>query len=125
MSYRVFRVADAGSPRDHHAIFVETAKEGLRTGYVFQVVGNIQNGMTHDYKQAPRPEESASFVSKDYLGTVTTANYPRIRAICDSVPAPKKQYRLNTRLYPLEPIRRCQEWTAEAIQALIDAGVLQ
>lgn len=37
---------------------------------------------------------------------------------------PKKQFDGPRRRYLDEPIRRCQEWTAEAIQALTSAGVL-
>jgi len=56
---------------------------------------------------------------------VTIANYPRVEEICDSIAPPKKQFERNRRLYPNEPLRRCQEWTVEAIQALTQAGVLQ
>jgi uncharacterized membrane protein len=57
MSYNVYRVAYAGLPRDHHAIFVEINDD--QSSHVFQVVGDIQNGMTHGHISAKKPEESA------------------------------------------------------------------
>ncbi|KAL2835594.1 hypothetical protein BJY01DRAFT_252506 [Aspergillus pseudoustus] len=123
MSYEVYRVVSAGMPRDHHSIFVETSDDG--SGYIFQVVGNIQNGMEYDDKPAERPDESATFQGKVYIGKVSVANYPRIKAICTAIPAPKKQFEGPHCLFPGEPLRRCQEWTKEAIDALLAAGVLE
>lgn len=123
MSYNVYQIAEAGMPRDHHAIFVETGPDGK--GWVFQVTGNIQNGMVHDDKYWPKPEESAGYISKTCIGQVAISNFSRMKPICESVPAPKKQFDLNRRLYPREAIRRCQEWTAEAIEALVEASILQ
>lgn len=123
MFYNVYRVAEAGMPRDHHAIFVETTRNS--EGHIFQVTGNIQSGMVHDDKPGPKPEETAGYIGKILLGRVAVDKFPRIKSICESVPAPKKQFDLNRRLYPQEPLRRCQEWTAEAIEALVGAGVLQ
>ncbi|KAL4986250.1 hypothetical protein BDW68DRAFT_131047 [Aspergillus falconensis] len=53
MSYNVYRVAYAGLPRDRHAFLVKTNDD--QSGHVFQVVGDIQNGMTHGHK----PSEEA------------------------------------------------------------------
>lgn len=123
MSYNVYRVSYAGMPRDHHAIFVET--EGNLSGHVYQVTGNIQNGMTYEDKPGRKPEDSATFQSKTRIGKVTQANLPRLKQICQGIPPPKKQFNGPHRLYPQEPLRRCQEWTAEAIQALTAAHVVQ
>ncbi|PVH74008.1 hypothetical protein DL98DRAFT_659087 [Cadophora sp. DSE1049] len=123
MSYNVYLVAYAGLPRDHHTIFVETGADG--SGYIFQVTGNIQDGMTHGHKAAKKPEDSLTYVSKHLIGTVSHENYARIGSIVDMIPPPKKQFNGPKRIYPAEPIRRCQEWNAEAIQALKSAGVLQ
>lgn len=81
--------------------------------------------MRHDNKPGKKPEESTSYQSKTFIGTVAVANFSRIKPICESVPAPKKQFEGAQRLYPGEPLRRCQEWTAEAINALSNASVLQ
>lgn len=123
MSYYVYRVAYLGAPRDHHAIFVETNADG--SGNVTHVTGDIQNGMKLDQKAGKRPELSTSFVEKSLLGSVSINDYPYIWEICRSIPPPKKQFNGPKRLYPKEPLRRCQEWTDEAVAALISNGILQ
>lgn len=84
MSYKVFLVASAGLPRDHHAIFVETNEDGAKSGYLYQVSGTIQEGMIYSHKKTRRPEESNTFSSKTLIGTVTPGNYPRIRSFLRS-----------------------------------------
>lgn len=123
MSYYIYKVAYLGAPRDHHAIFVETDANG--GGVVFHVTGDIQNGMRFEMKAAKRPEDSASFVNKTFLGWVVADNYQHIEGICRGIPPPKKQFNGAKKLYPKEPLRRCQEWTNETIQALTASGVLQ
>ncbi|KAG5290953.1 hypothetical protein I7I50_00866 [Histoplasma capsulatum G186AR] len=123
MSFEVYRVAYAGLPRDHHAIFVVTNDD--QSGHLFQVTGNIQNGMTFEDKPGKKPEESASFQSKVFVGKVSAANFSRVKAICEDIPAPKKQFEGPRRLYPEEPIRRCQEWTTEALEALVNENVIE
>lgn len=123
MSYKVFLVDSLGAPQNHHAIFVETNEDG--SGQIFQVTGNIQKEMMHGHKSGKKPEESNTYISKQQIGTVTIANYERIESILNAIQPPKKQFDGPRRLYPTEPIRRCQEWTAEAVQALKDAGVLE
>jgi hypothetical protein len=123
MSYNVYLVAYTGVPRDHHAIFVEMNPD--KSGHIFQVTGTIQQGMNHNDKPAKKPDESASYQGQEFIGKVSVANFPRIKAICEGIPAPKKQFEGGRRLYPQEPIRRCQEWTKEAMDALVAAGVLE
>jgi hypothetical protein len=123
MSYNVYKVSSLGMPRDHHAIFFETNADG--SGFTFQVSGNIQNGMTHNHKSSEKPENSNEYVSKEYLGTTSHANYERVAKICNAIEVPQKHFNGSTRLYPHLPLRRCQEWTEEAIEALKDAGVLE
>ena len=124
MSYNAYLVMDHGMPRDHHAIFIETEPD-TASGYVYQVSGNIQEGMFFNHKAAGKPEDSGSFMSKELLGTISHADYARAESVCNSVEAPKKQFDVRTRLYPQEPLRRCQEWTVDAIAALKTAGVLK
>jgi hypothetical protein len=71
MSYKVWRISYAGAPRDHHAIFVETEKD--QSGQIFQIIGDIQSGMRYETKQAKKPENSASFQAKIFLGSVSTS----------------------------------------------------
>ncbi|KAF4615581.1 hypothetical protein G7Y89_g15294 [Cudoniella acicularis] len=122
MSYNVYVAAYTGAPRDHHTIFVET--EADSSGHIFQVTGNIQQGMTHEFKRAKKPEDSYSFVSKTLVGTVTKENYPQIATICTGITPPHKQFNGPRKINPSEPLRRCQEWNADAIKALKDAAVL-
>lgn len=123
MSYNVYLVAYLGAPRDHHVIFIETEPDG--SGLVFHVTGNIQSGMAFEAKNGKRPENSASFVNKTYLGWVSADSLPHIEETCRTIPPPKKQFQGPKRLYPKEPLRRCQEWTNEVISALTTNGILQ
>lgn len=122
VSYDVYRVESAGMPRDHHAIFVQTNNDG--SGHTFQVTGNIQTGMVYEDKPTERPEDLATYQGKLLIGTVTAANYDRIKEVCKGIPAPKKQFDGPRRLFPNEQLRRCQEWTKEAIDALLSAKVV-
>jgi hypothetical protein len=96
-----------------------------QSGHVFQVTGDIQNGMKHNDKPAKKPEESGTYQSKEVIGRVAAADFTRIKPTCESIPAPKKQFEGPRRLYPNEPLRRCQEWTQEAVNALVNAGILK
>ncbi|KAJ5367860.1 hypothetical protein N7541_001801 [Penicillium brevicompactum] len=102
MSYNVYRVSYAGLPRDHHAIFVEMNND--QSGHLFQ---------------------SGTYQSKEFIGRVAAADFARILPTCESIPPPKKQFEGARRLYPKEPLRRCQEWTQEAVNALVTAGILK
>ena len=124
-SHEVYLVESQGAPRNHHALFVETPESGAKSGHIFQVTGNIQQGMTFERKTAEEPELSLTFISKSHLGSVRTVDFSRISEVCRNIPPPKKQFDGPKRLYPTEPLRRCQEWTSEAIQALNDAHMLQ
>jgi hypothetical protein len=95
------------------------------SGHLFQVTGDIQNGMKHNDKPAKKPEESGTYQSKEYIGKVAATDFDRIKPTCESIPAPKKQFEGPRRLYPNEPLRRCQEWTQEAINTLANAGILK
>ena len=125
--YKVFIVTSTGMPRAHHSLFVETNDPSPSAGHIFQVTGNIQSGMVFEDKTYANPpeEENPSFISKVAIGTVAENHYPhKFREICLSVGAPKKQFDGPKRLFPHEPLRRCQEWTADAIRALRESGVL-
>lgn len=125
-SYQVFRTIETGLPRDHHALFVETHEVGPNTGHVYNVQGEIQNGMTFEHDTTDVPEKSPMLAGKELIGTVSHADYPRVLSICqNNVPVPEKQFDGPKRLYPKAPLRRCQEWTREAIQALLEEKVVQ
>lgn len=125
MSYEVCRISYAGMPRDHHAIFVRTGEHEPTSGHIFQVTGNIQTGMRFEDKSAKDPVLSGSYVSHMTIGRVSVANYPHVLDICKNIPPPEKQFNGPRRIDPRKPLRRCQEWTAEAIAALVAARVLE
>lgn len=123
--YQVYLTIETGMPRDHHALFVETHEAGPQTGHVYNVQGEIQNGMEFEQKTTGKPEDSPVFADKKLLGAVSESDYPRFITVCKSIPVPKKQFDGAKRLYPKEPLRCCQEWSAEAIQALVEERVIQ
>lgn len=125
--YKVYVAASAGMPRDHHSLFVETNDPNPGAGHISQVTGNIQNGMTFEDKSllVSPEEEDPSFISKLKIGSVSQNDFPdTFRNVCLSVEPPKKQFDGPKRLFPREPLRRCQEWTADAKKALGEAEVL-
>ncbi|KAB8437420.1 hypothetical protein FH972_025098 [Carpinus fangiana] len=82
--------------------------------------------MTFEEKAAKRPEDSNSYAGrKDLIGTVVTDDLSRFSTICQENPPPAKQFNGPRPINPGKPLRRCQEWTSETIQALKDAGVLK
>ncbi|TQV91631.1 hypothetical protein IF1G_09697 [Cordyceps javanica] len=122
MQHRVYLSISLGAPRDHHSIFIENEPGG--PGTVLQATGNIQTGMTFEVKTNNRPEASPEFLKREYLGWVSAEDLHRVESVCASVPPPKKQFDGPRRLYPGQPLRRCQEWTQEAIDALVTGGIL-
>jgi hypothetical protein len=122
MSYPVYLVSSVGAPRDHHKLFIEKSKNGY--GSTFQVTGNIQEGMEYQCNLYERPEDSVTFIEKSYIGTVDEGSLGRISNVLENIPPPSKQFDGAKRINPTEPLRRCQEWTNEAIQALKDEGIL-
>jgi hypothetical protein len=121
--HEAYLIAYTGMPRNHHSIFIQKGTDG--SGELFHVIGDIQNGMTFEHRSSRNPDESTTFASKQNIGKVSEANYDRVESILRAIPPPKKQYNRNVRLYPKEPLRRCQEWTAEAIEKLKEERVLQ
>lgn len=128
MSWPAYLIVSVGGGRqDHHALFIETEEQGPLTGHIYQVTGSMQSGMTFEHRpESTKPEDSPNFIflSKQHLGNVKQDDYGRVMTISEGVEVPKKQFHGPRRLYPGEPLRACQEWTAEAIQALKDQGVL-
>ncbi|KAH6626062.1 hypothetical protein B0J18DRAFT_464110 [Chaetomium sp. MPI-SDFR-AT-0129] len=121
-AYPVYLVESLGAPRNHHAIFVETQDDG--SGTLFQVKGNIQNGMTYETRQEPKPDLSNTFISKSSLGWVRVHDLSRVDSVCRANPPPAKQFDGPKRIDKKTPLRRCQEWTSETIGNLKAEGVL-
>ncbi|KAF1346563.1 hypothetical protein BDV97DRAFT_300568 [Delphinella strobiligena] len=127
MCYKVFKIyeisLDPDPHRGHHAIFVEEdSKTGI--GRVFQVTGNVKQGMTYESKPWPKPEDYPAFRHKELLGLVSTTSFSKIGEVCAAIPPPEKQYEGRKKLRPEKPLWNCQDWTTDAVAALIAAGVL-
>lgn len=72
------------------------------------------------------PEEAPDFGGmKKLLGIVKIENYENVRKIVDAVEAPKKQFEGARRIDSEAPLRRCQEWTREAVRELREKGILE
>lgn len=125
--YRVYLAAYLGKP-SHHAIYVEidTSCDPARE-YRWHVQGNIMQGMTFVNESCRNPLKSETGESVRPIGWVLREDFfNRVQHVCRGIPPPKKQYDgPRKRLFPHEPIRKCQEWTAEAIDALRRAEVLE
>lgn len=135
-TYNVYiAVSIGGGAQDHHAIYIDDGSEievakgqVLPAGKIFQVTGSIQNGMLYEQKYGVDADVSVDGLGKgSAIGTVSKADFDsgRVEEICRAVPVPKKQFDGPKRLYPKEPLYKCQEWTRDAVQALKAAGVLQ
>lgn len=125
-TYQVYRATETGLPFDHQTIFVETHEDGPKTGHMYHVTGNIAQGMVFEHRPSPDLEESPMFGGKRKVGTVSADDYPgRLLAVCEGVPAPKKQFEGSKRLFPDEKLRRCGDWAEDAVVALIGEGVLR
>lgn len=84
--------------------------------------------MKYEEKTAQNPVNSDSCVpgTKTKIGTVKASDLHRFRDTCQSIPVPGPQLNLNgSRMDKSRPLRRCTEWTEEAVAALIGAGILQ
>ena len=123
MSYKVYLVSYIGAPRDHQGVFVETNSD--QSGYIFHVVGTIQKGMVFGHREIQDPEKSVRFASKSYIGTISHSDYDRVQSVVDKILPPGKQFDGPRRIDPTKPIRTCQEWTKDAVQALKDEDILQ
>ncbi|KAK8110412.1 uncharacterized protein PG998_006869 [Apiospora kogelbergensis] len=120
---RIYLIDRLGAVRNHHTIFVVTQQDG--SGTLFHVTGDIQNGMILETKETPKiPDLSASFVSKSQSGLVRVEEVSRVDSICRANPPPAKQFNGPRRINPMQSLRRCQEWTSEAIAILRARGVL-
>jgi hypothetical protein len=123
--YRVFHVLYLRVP-SHEAIFIETHEIGNLTGHLYHVVGNILEGMKYEDKEIQNPTHSASFEKMSFIGVMLSSDIPRLDAVCRSVEIPGKQLNLRSkRLDPSKPLRRCGEWTADAISALHQQGIVR
>lgn len=122
-AYNVYVQQYLGAPRDHVSLVVVTDPEKM-AGEMYHVEGNIQTVMNYFHKKAQAPLQSVSFQKRMYVEQVTAANLPKVQQICASIPPPAKQYDGPKLLVPKDQVRRCGEWTKEAVAALKAAKVV-
>ncbi|KAH6853140.1 hypothetical protein B0I37DRAFT_898 [Chaetomium sp. MPI-CAGE-AT-0009] len=124
--YRVYLVTYISIGLSHHAICVETGPENRSSwGNLFQVNGNLYEGMVHEFKTCQHPFDSLRGYTMKHIGWVLRQE-SRVEEVCRRIPAPKKQWDDELkRINPNVPVRHCQHWVVDAITALGDSGVLQ
>jgi hypothetical protein len=123
--YRVYHVLSLGEP-SHESIFIETHELGQSSGHLYHVIGSILNGMTYEDKATENPKDSVSFEKMSFIGVTLSSDIPRFESVCQSVEVPGRQLDLRSRrLDPSKPLRRCGEWTADAISALHQQGIVR
>lgn len=123
MTLPVYLVEYLGLPRNHHALFIRL-DEDTEEGELYHVAGNVQKGMHFEHKVAKKPQDSGSYVGHHYLGFISSSDRQFFKQICQSNPPPAKQFNGSKKINPRQPLRRCQEWTAETIAMLQSHGVL-
>ncbi|KAF9765706.1 hypothetical protein IL306_001973 [Fusarium sp. DS 682] len=124
MSLPVYLVESLGLPRNHQALFIQL-DEKTEEGDLFHVVGNVQEGMEFEHRADEVPKHSDTYLGQHYVGYISSSDRKRFKEICQSNPPPAKQFDGAKRINPRQPLRRCQEWTAETIAMLENHGVLK
>ena len=112
-----------GGPRNHIRLFLETEANG--DGGIYHVIGSILNGMSYERRPDKKLDESATYVPDSATRIGSIEDVDRLEAVCQSVPPPEAQMRLNgSKLYPNKPLRRCGEWVQEVIEELRQQQIL-
>ncbi len=119
LSYRVYLGRYLGNGKlDHHAIYVETDQAG-QEGMLYDVTGTVLRGMEYRSRRGVDPRLSATGLSRQHVGWITKENYLRMESVFQNIPPPTAQLALNgSRLDRSKPLRHCQHWATEAIDAL-------
>ena len=132
MAYKVYRVEHHGNGQNNHVqIFIETEPDGSGnesgSGRIYHVTGNILTGMMLETKLAQRPESFGTFVqgSKKLVGHIEPARVDQFKRICEAIPPPGAQLKLNGQLKdPSIPIRRCGDWVDQVLEWTRAEGLL-
>lgn len=121
MAYDVYRIAFNGSPRDHHAVFIDL---GGFAGTMIHVTGTIytSTGMRAQKRVDYKPKEGRLYTGECVkLGTVEEDQLETLWEIAEKTPAPAYQYENGP------PTNRyaCQEWTRDYVAKAESEGVLK
>lgn len=124
--YAIFLASYLGVKIDHHAIYVNLNENMTKCGHLFHVVGTLQRGMSLELREnCDHPSHSATFKSMHLIGWVPHAKLDQVKAICETVPPPEKQWDGARRLVHADQIRHCQHWAAEVLDMLKQKGALE
>ncbi|KAF1817783.1 uncharacterized protein K489DRAFT_167980 [Dissoconium aciculare CBS 342.82] len=99
------------------------------SGILYNVIGTIVigAGQTYEVRETTNPQLAIEHIPGTYrcIGQVRHEDLDRFAAICESIPVPGPQLSLRGKpVDPTKPVRRCTEWTMEAVEALKEAGIL-
>ncbi|KAK4206763.1 hypothetical protein QBC37DRAFT_380775 [Rhypophila decipiens] len=110
----------------HHVIFIQTDNDpDIEGGHRFHVMGSLQQGMDTKLDcSIYYPLNTKSVEWMQHKGWLRHGDLERAREICSRVPPPAKQFRGARRLVK-GPLRHCQHWVAEALDAMRAEGVLE
>ncbi|KAK0103861.1 hypothetical protein ONS96_004970 [Cadophora gregata f. sp. sojae] len=83
--------------------------------------------MFFNHKPAPPPSAEVDFISMAQIGSIGVEAFEngRVQEVVETVPEPKRQFDGPKRLFPQEPVRRCQEWMVDVVHTLGKEGVLE
>ena len=125
LTYRVYLGRYLGNEKtDHHAIYVEI-DQVAQTGMLHHVVDSILMGMEYQSRQGVDPLLSPTGLSRQHVGWITEENYLFMEPVLQKITPPIAQLALNgSKLDPSRPIRHCQHWAAEGLDALKVEGFL-
>lgn len=109
--------------KSHHSLYVET-NDLQKTGHLYHVIGNLLQRMDLEIKRDVKsPDGSPSLERITPIACLRDKDLGLFEDVCHSTPPPKPQLRVNgKRIYPQEPLRTCQEWVTDVVEALFAAS---
>ncbi|KAG4031607.1 hypothetical protein MFRU_009g03670 [Monilinia fructicola] len=105
MSFNVYMIDLLGNSR---GIFVQTSERGSDSGHLYQVIGDIKNGMIDAHREIKRPKNSSKFI-----GTVSKSQYSQVRVVCDSITAEPLE------IDSVNSLRHHREWVNQVIDVFL------
>ncbi|CAG7922317.1 unnamed protein product [Penicillium olsonii] len=126
MPLKVYTTESIGAPRNHIAIYIETAPDE-DAGWLYHVTGTILNGMDYTPRETPNPAHLPEYVpsSMKQLATIEEDNLDKfVKEVCLAVPPPRAQVTLRgARLYPGTPLYRCGDWLKDVQEMAFQKGI--
>lgn len=128
MPFKVYTTESIGAPRNHIAIYIETAPSE-DAGALHHVTGTILNGMDYTPRPTPNPEHLPEHMpsSMKLIATIEEEDLEKFREeVCLAVPPPRAQVTLRgARLYPDTPLYRCRDWLNDVQEMAFRKGIFK